>query len=109
MQSLLLKIKEALTSIDGLKVYHYWHTRMEAPFCVWAESAEGDSLWSSNHKKEQVITGTVDYYTKTEFDPIVDEIQNALNSVEVLGWNLDSVLYEDETTLIHYTWSWEIA
>lgn len=109
MQSLLLKIKEALTSIDGLKVYHYWHTRMEAPFCVWAEDSEGSSLWSSNHKKEQVITGTVDYYTKTEFDPIVDEIQNALNSVEVLGWSLDSVLFEDETNLIHYTWSWEIA
>lgn len=109
MQEKLSKIKDALTSIEDLKVYHYWHPRLEAPFCIWAEEGEGDSLWVSNHLQEQVITGTVDYFTKTELDPMVDYIQSALNSVELLGWKLDSVMYEDETNLIHYSWDFEIA
>ena len=109
MQEKLSKIKDALTSIENLKVYHYWHPRLEAPFCIWAEEGEGDSLWTSNHLQEQVITGTVDYFTKTELDPIVDDIQNALNGVENLGWKLDAVMYEDETNLIHYSWDFELA
>ena len=40
---------------------------------------------------------------------MVDNIQDALNEVENLGWNLDAVLYEDETGLIHFSWNWETA
>ena len=109
MQSKLIKVRDALTSIENLKVYHYWHPRLEAPYCIWAEESEGDSIWTSNHLQEQIIQGSVDYFTKTEFDPVVDEIQSALNGVELLGWNLEAVLYEDETNLIHYTWSFEVA
>lgn len=98
-----------LTAIDGLKVYHYWHPRLTAPFCIWAEDGEGDSLNANNHKKEQVISGTIDYFTRTEFDEMVDNIQNAINSLENCGWSLNSVQYEDETNLIHYEWVFEIA
>lgn len=108
MMSKLNKVKNALTSIEGLKVYHYWHPRLEAPFCIWAEDGEGDSLWSSNHMKEQIITGYVDYFTKEELDPMVDAIQNSLNQVEGLGWNLSAVLYENETNLIHYSWDFQV-
>ena len=109
MISQLIKIRDALTSIDGLAVYHYWHPRLQAPYCIWAEDGEGDSLWTSNHKKEQIITGTIDYYTKTDFDPMVDTIQEKLNEIENLGWSLASVMYEDETGLIHFSWDWSIA
>ena len=109
MMSMLTRIRDALTGIDGLIVYHFWHPRLEAPYCIWAEESEGDSLHTGNHKTEQVITGTIDYFTKEDFDPMVDKIQDALNNVEVLGWSLSSVLYENETNLIHYTWDWEIS
>lgn len=109
MMSKLIELRDALNEIDGLKVYHYWRPRLQAPFCVWQEEGEGDSVWGDNHKKEQVITGTIDYFTLTEYDPMVDAIQNQLNSIEVLGWELDTVMYEDETNLIHYSWNWEIA
>lgn len=105
----LIKIKDALTSIDGLRVYHYWHPRLEAPYCIWAEEGEGESLWTSNHLQEQVIVGSVDYFTKVDFDPMVDEIQAKLNGVENLAWKLDTVIYEDETSLIHYSWGFEIS
>lgn len=105
----LTKIKEALTAIEGLTVYHYWHPRLTAPFCIWAEDGEGDSLHTGNHKTEQVITGTIDYYTKDDLDPMVDTIQDQLNTVENLGWLLNSVQYEEDTNLIHYEWSFEIA
>lgn len=107
MMSKLLKIRDALNSIEGLKVYHYWRPRLEAPFCVWAEEGEGDSIWTNNHKQEQVITGTIDYFTLTEYDPMVDAIQEQLNQIETLGWNLSAVLYETDTNLIHYSWDWE--
>lgn len=109
MMSKLTRLRDALTSIEGLNVTHYWHPRLQAPYCLWAEDGEGDSLHTSNKKQEQVITGTIDYFTKTDFDPMVDEIQSCLNSIESFGWNLNSVQYEDETNLIHYEWSFEIA
>ena len=105
----LKQIRDALTSIEGLNVYHYWHPRLQAPYCIWAEDGEGDSLWTGNHKSEQIITGTIDYFTKTEFDANVDNIQEALNGLENCGWNLNSVQYEDDTGLIHFEWSFEIV
>ena len=108
MISQLTQIRDALTSIEGLTVYHYWHPRLNAPYCIWAEDGEGDSLHTGNHKSEQVITGTIDYFTKTDLDETVDLIQNALNTLENCGWMLSSVQYENDTNLIHYEWSFEI-
>lgn len=105
----LKRIRDSLAAIEGLKVYHYWRPRLQAPYLIWAEESEGDSLYTGNHKSEQVITGTIDYYTKTEYDPMVDTIQEKLNEIENLGWTLSSVDYEDETMLIHYSWDWEIS
>lgn len=109
MQSQLTKVRDALTLIDGLTVYHYWRPRLEAPFCIWAEDGEGDSLHTGNHKAEQIITGTIDYFTNIDLDGMVDTIQDTLNEIEDLGWVLSAVDYEDETNLIHYTWSFQIV
>lgn len=109
MMSQLRKIRDALTSIEGLTVYHYWHPRLNAPYCIWAEDGEGESLHTGNHKTEQVITGTIDYFTHVDFDETVDSIQDALNNLENCGWELSSVQYEEDTNLIHYEWDFEIA
>ncbi len=104
----LQKIRDALVSIDGLKVYHYWRPRLQAPFCVWEEDGEGDSLQANNHKAEQVITGTIDYFTQVEYDSTVEKIQGALNDLENCGWNLSSVDYENDTNLYHFSWDFQI-
>lgn len=108
MNSKLMKIKNCLVSIEGLTVYHYWHPRLQAPFCIWAEDSEGDSLQADNHKGEQVINGTIDYFTRTEFDTMIETIQEALNKTEDVGWALNSVQYEEETNLIHYEWTFSV-
>lgn len=109
MIELLKKIRDALNEIEGLEVYHYWHKQMSAPYLVWAEEGEGDSLHTNNHKSEQIITGTLDYFTKTDYDPMVDRIQEKLNEIENLGWDLDTVLFEDDTNLIHFSWNFQIS
>lgn len=108
MVAKLKKVQNTLTSIENLTVYHYWHPRLQAPYCIWAEDGEGNSIHANNHKAEQVISGTIDYFTKNEFDEMIDKIQNALNETEDLGWELLSVQYEDETNLIHYEWGFEV-
>lgn len=104
----LQTIYEVLTSISGAKVYHYEKpAAVRAPYIIWSERGEGDSMHSDNHKEEQVITGAIDLYTLTEFDPLVDLIQSALDGV--CAWRLDSVMYEDDTKLIHYSWDFEVV
>lgn len=92
-------------------IYHYWRPQMTAPFVVWGEDGEATSLYVDNKKQEQTVTGFVDFFTRTEFDPIADMIQAALYGLQEIDfvWRLDSVQYEDETNLIHFQWLWEVA
>lgn len=76
---------------------------MAAPFLVWAETGEADSFDGDNRKQEQAVDISVDYYTKAEFDAVVDEIQAELNA-SCNSWRLDAVQFEEDTELIHYTW-----
>lgn len=107
MNSKLMKIRNALVTVN-VPVYHYWRTVKNVPYIIWQEDGEGDSIHSDNHKEEQVITGTIDYFTREEYDKNVESIQNALNDLENCGWNLSNVDYEDETNLIHFTWDFQI-
>ncbi len=109
MQTRLNKFYTTFADISALDIYHFEKPDSQgSPYAVWAEEGEADSFQASNKKAEQSIVGSLDYYTQTEFDSMVDTIQETLNSIEGCGWSLSSVLYEDETKLIHYTWNWEL-
>lgn len=88
--------------------YHYYRPVKHTPWLVWAETGENNSFHSDNSKTEQRIIGTVDVFTKTEFDPLLDSVQEMFETLG-LTWSLDTVQYEDETHMIHYTWSWGVA
>lgn len=109
LQSKLEKIENALTSIEGLKVYHYLRPQLDAPFCVWQEDGESSSLESDLNKEEQALSGSVDLFTLTEYDPLADDIQQALNSIDTCVWALNSVQYEEDTELIHHEWVFSIG
>lgn len=104
LQTKLAEIKETLTGACE-SCYHYWRAKADPPYLIWAEDGEATSFHGDNHKQEQQIHGTADYFTKTEFDQTIDGIQDALNGV-MAGWRLNSVQYEDDTGLIHYEWEW---
>lgn len=88
--------------------YHYTKAKnASVPYAVWAEDSEGDSFHADSRKAEQLISGSLNYFTRTEYDPVCDSIQSMLNeSAEY--WRLSMVDYEPETGLIHYEWRWDI-
>lgn len=88
-------------------VYHYEAAGVKDRYIVWAEDSEPRSLGANNHKDGQTIQGTIDYFTKTDFDETVDKIQDALNEARI-SFRLNSVQYEDETGYQHYEWLWEV-
>lgn len=106
LQSKLQAFGEGLAQVAGSRTYHYFRPQQEAPFCVWAEDGEDGSFDANNHKQEQQIHGTIDYFHAEEWDPAVDEIQDYLNGIDHCGWRLLSVAQEDETGLIHHEWEW---
>ena len=55
-----------------------------------------------------VISGTIDLFTKQEYDPWVQEITRALEDAEITC-RIESIQYEDETGYIHYEWRFEVA
>ena len=111
MKSLTSQLQRVATAFNDINcdVTHYAPVEnAETPYIVWAEQGEGESFNADNAKSEQSIEGVVDFYTQTEFDPILDDIQDTLNSLEGCSWKLDTCQYENETGIIHYTWNWEL-
>ncbi len=84
-------------------VFHYLAFAENDKYIVWAEDGEAGSLESDNHKTEQLIQGTIDYFTKTENDPNFKLIQEKLNSSDISWW-LNSIQHEEKTGYIHYEW-----
>ena len=91
------------------RTYHYCRpNNATIPYAVWAEDSEADSFHADGRKAEQVISGSLNYFTKREYDSVIDDIQDCLNTTCV-GWALNSVQYEPDTGLIHYEWRWEVG
>jgi hypothetical protein len=103
----LSDLRDALLEVIP-DVFHYEAKGKPDKYIVWAEDGEADSLEADDQKDEQAIQGTIDYFTKTEYDPNVGLIQKKLNSLD-LSWRLNSVQHEDETKYIHYEWVFEFV
>lgn len=97
-------IADALLAV-GVPVSHYAAHKQPDQYIVWAEDGQDDAIWADGKMQEQAVSGTIDYFTKMEFDPNVALIQAALNGIDV-SWRLESVQYEEITGYIHTEWSW---
>ena len=107
MRSKLMKIPEILKTVTD-NVSHYEAMGITDKYIVWAEDSEGSSVEGDDRKINQSIQGTIDYFTKQDFDENVDKIQAALTAA-CISFYLNSVQYEDETEYIHYEWVFEVA
>lgn len=110
MISLQNKLRQMGVAFGELtdNVRHYFRPIKKLPAIIWAEDGEAVSFNSNNKKSCQNISGSIDLFTKTEFDPLADAVQNTLEDLGV-AWRLESVQYEDETQTIHMEWTWEVA
>lgn len=106
-QSKISDLGEALSDLTEL-TFHYWRPapRNASAYIVWSEDGERNSFSADNRKAQQPIHGTIDLFSKTEYDPLVDSIQELLNDYENLSWRLSDVQFENETNFIHHTWEW---
>lgn len=102
----LLDLRDLLLTVTQ-DTFHYYAHKKPDKYIVWAEDGESGSNTADNNKVNQVIQGTIDYFTKMEFDPNFDLIQEKLNSIDI-SWSLNSVQYEEDTGYIHYEWVWEM-
>lgn len=111
MQSKLKIIPKILLTVTE-NVSHYKAMNQTDKYIVWAEDSEGDSVEGDDRKINQSIQGTIDYFTKEEFDSNVDKIQDALKD-SCISFYLNSVQYEDRddsgADYIHYEWVFEVA
>lgn len=101
------KVQKALLKVTD-KVYHYEATKQEEKYVVWAEDGEGDTVYADNTMQSQSIAGTIDYFTKQEYDENFERIQQALQESGI-AFKLNSVQYEKDTEYIHFEWIWEVC
>lgn len=104
-----------LTKLDGLRqgfaalpgdVCHGWRPNLSIPCTVWAEEGS-NALHADGCVAEQALSGTVDYYTKDDLDPMPDAIQEQMTRMG-LAWELNSIQHEPETGVHHWEWVWEV-
>jgi len=103
----LTDIRDLLLTVTS-NTFHYFATNKTDKYIVWAEDTQADASYADNHMSGQVIQGTIDYFTKMEFDSNFDLIQDKLNSIDI-AWRLNSIQYEEETGYIHYEWVFNIV
>lgn len=88
------------------RAWHYVKPERERfPYAIWTEFSEEGSLPANNRKKIQPISITLDYFTQQEFDQEIDRIQDALNDADQIQFELTDIQYEEETNVIHYSWT----
>lgn len=104
--SALKIIPDTLLPLLPDKVFHFKAVEASYPYVVWAEENPGASLNADNVHAEIIITGSVRYYTKTEYDTTVDDIQEALDAAGIAN-RLTQILYYPDEDVIEYWWDWE--
>ena len=101
------RISDALGSVSD-KVFHFEaEPGTSAPYIVWAEEIQGDTVWADDRQERASLQGSIDLYTKDAHEPLKGKVERALNTGEI-SWYLNSVQYEEETGLLHYEWVWEV-
>ena len=98
-----MKLKEIRDFLLGitLNVYHYKAWQQPDTYIVWAEDGESDAVHGDNRKEKQILDVTIDVFTKTEYDPLIEQLQEAFND-RGIPFELLSIQYEDDTGYIHY-------
>lgn len=92
----------------GYPFAHYsWASAPEGTYGVYAEDS-AISLWGDDKMQAQLISGTVDLFTRDDSGMPLEVVQAALCSAGV-SWYLNTIQFEEDTGLIHYEWVFEVV
>lgn len=95
----------AHTDVAGQFVSHA--TRMRANrYFVWDEDERND-LTADNKHAEKAVNGYSDLFTRTEFDPWANEIEDSFDAYGI-SWEKTGVTYEPDTGFFHHSWEWSV-
>lgn len=98
-------VRNVLVNVGGDIVFHYRRPPEMKRFIVWQEEAEDMPFSANNRKQETCLTGSIDVYTPNEYDQLIDDLTAALAQAQRIQAQINAVQYEDETGLIHYTFT----
>ncbi|WP_305138440.1 hypothetical protein [Dubosiella newyorkensis] len=88
-------------------VYHYFCDKKLKEWILWQEIAESSNGSADNRKAEQAIEFSVDLYTKEEYSPTIDKIQEVLDDNRI-SFSYAGATYEPDSRLIHHEWRCEL-
>lgn len=89
--------------------YHYNAWEQSDQYIVWAEDNQAGEVHSDNKMKIQIPEGTLDLYTKTEYDPLFEKCQTTMNHCKDMTWRWSSTQHEKDTGYIHHEWIWQVG
>ena len=83
-----------------------WEVAPKTDYGVISLVGGGDHFFGDNGLEEQAVEGTVDLFIRSHLTTKAKTVQDTLRTSGV-AWRLDSVQYETETRLVH--WSWDFS
>lgn len=101
----LRRVEALVKNIAPEISFHYRRPAGMKRFIVWQEEAEDMAFNANNRRQEICLTGSIDLYTPDEYDTLIDDLTAALSQAARIQATINAVQYEDETGLIHYTWT----
>ncbi len=102
----LKKVRDALLTVTD-KVYHYEAWEESDKYIVWAEDSYHKTLSGDGQTMERYAEGTIDYFSREEYDPAVTEIMDALERADIPHY-LNTVQWHQEEDYIHHEWVFEV-
>lgn len=103
----LADVKKALLTVSNSVHHHVAPKGTNAPYIVWAEDSQADSLHGDGRMRRQVIEGGIHLFDKEEYSTLFDGVQTALNNAGIV-FRLSYINYEVDTRIFHYEWIFQI-
>lgn len=88
-----------------------WSSAPAGDYGVYGEDG-GDQFDADNRFGERVVTGSVDWYTRTDDEVGKDKIEELFKDLQdscCFAWYLNTIQYENDTRFLHYEWIVEVS
>lgn len=97
LRAALLTVTDKVTQFVGLK--------NTDKYIVFAEDSRNDTH-ADGTPISKIISGTIDYFTKSYNDPKAEEIEAVIESLGI-PYDFNSLQYEEDTGFYHHEWVFE--